>query len=604
MKRLLLSLSFVLSALNLCFAAKAYTGSITVTQSDGTQLRVMLHGDEHCNWLTTEDGALLTQVGNNYYIAQTTEQGELKATSFLAHNASARKSLEAEAVKSQNMGLFQKYINTQVNASSALSAKQKASNTSNYFPHTGSPRALVILVQFTDTVFQSSEKANSVFKHFLNAKKGDALPDGYEYYTGSTVKQNYQNQGSVAQYFSDMSNGQFTPQFDVVGPYTLSKASSYYGAGQNDKPVTLIKEACEAAVNAGVDLAPYDNDGDGNVDVIYVIYAGYPASMSGNVEDIWPKSGYSAGIYTTSDGKLKVNRYGLHSELNWGWYRNQVYGYLLSGIGLFCHEFSHCMGLPDTYPTKTAAQVDNQNPEMWDVMDGGEYTYNGGYAPTPYNPWEMDQFGWETPIELGTTAQQISLKSYTSERKALKIQAENNEYLLLQNIQKDGWYEKLCNKYATGLLVWRISITRDNLSTECPNNVVGKPGISIVPADGYIISDYQTGDGCKWTKDQYNESLCHDLFPTIVDETTINKLDTVVLNNTTLTDLLFNIKEENEVITFDYLKDQSTGIVHPIVDVNNEGDKKIYTLDGKYAGTDINCLPKGIYIIDKKKIIK
>ena len=53
MKKILLSIVFALMGIASGFAAKAYSGIITVTQSDGTELNVRMYGDEHFNWLTT-----------------------------------------------------------------------------------------------------------------------------------------------------------------------------------------------------------------------------------------------------------------------------------------------------------------------------------------------------------------------------------------------------------------------------------------------------------------------------------------------------------------------------------------------------------------------
>lgn len=291
-----------------------------------------------------------------------------------------------------------------------------------------------------------------------------------------------------------MSKGTYTPQFDVVGPYKLNHPSLYYGKGDKDNTDALVSDACKAA-DKDVDFSEYDADGDGMVDLVYIIYAGYPASMSGNPNDIWPKSGPGDGSFGTYDGK-KVRRFGVHAELNFGREMNQKNGFLLSGIGLFCHEFSHTLGLPDLYPTVDASKVDNQNPEMWDLMDGGEYTYNGGYCPTPYSPWEMDAMGWAKPVELNDEKQTVTLKSYGKERIAYKIKGENNEYLLLQNIQKGGWWTGVAHVYNTGMLVWRIDYNNEDVNLfDNPNNTIGKPKVMIVPADGYVISDYNKGEG-------------------------------------------------------------------------------------------------------------
>lgn len=593
MKKILLSITFALMGIVSGFAAKAYPGIVTVTQSDGTELNVRIYGDEHFNWLTTEDGVLLVQEGNNYYIAETTSYGTLKATSYIAHNANKRVPAEIKAIKKQDLSRFRSYA---IKKASPAKAMGTGNSGVKYFPHSGSPKALVILVEFSDTPFQSGEKAKNVFEHFLKGKAEDALPDGYEAYTGSYAKANLRNKGSVSDYFYVMSQGTYTPQFDVVGPYKLNHSFLYYGQGENDNTYALVSDACKAA-DKDVDFSRYDADGDGMVDLVYIIYAGYPASMSGNPNDIWPKSG--TGDFGTYDGK-KVSRFGVHAELNFGRELNQKNGFLLSGIGLFCHEFSHTLGLPDLYPTVDASKVDNQNPEMWDLMDGGEYTYNGGYCPTPYSPWEMDAMGWATPIELSDEKQTVTLKSYGKERIAYKIKGENNEYLLLQNIQIGGWWTGVAYVYKTGMLVWRIDYNNEDVNLfDNPNNTLGKPKVMIVPADGYVISDYNHGDGKQWTDDQYKESLQGDPFPGATNKT---ELLSVVLNNSTLEKPIYNIKEENGVITFDYL-DNISAIQLPSVDETDMTTKQIFSLDGRYLGNDASKLTKGIYIIGKKKVV-
>lgn len=596
MKKILLSITFALMGIVSGFAAKAYSGIVTVTQSDGTELNVRIYGDEHFNWLTTEDGVLLVQEGNNYYIAETTSYGTLKATNYIAHNANKRLPAEIKAIKKQDLSRFRSYA---IKKASPAKAMGTGNSGVKYFPHSGSPKALVILVEFSDTPFQSGEKAKNVFEHFLKGKAEDNLPDGYEAYTGSYKnKNNLRNKGSVSDYFYDMSKGTYTPQFDVVGPYKLNQPSLYYGKGENDNTYALVSDACKAA-DKDIDFSRYDADGDGMVDLVYIIYAGYPASMSGNPNDIWPKSGPGNGSFGTYDGK-KVCRYGVHAELNFGRELNQKNGFLLSGIGLFCHEFSHTLGLPDLYPTVDASKEDNQNPEMWDLMDGGEYTYNGGYCPTPYSPWEMDAMGWATPIELSDEKQTVTLKSYGKERIAYKIKGENNEYLLLQNIQIGGWWTGVAYVYKTGMLVWRIDYNNEDVNLfDNPNNTLGKPKVMIVPADGYVISDYNHGDGKQWTDDEYKSSLQGDPFP---GKGNITQLLSVTLNNSTLEKPIYNIKEENGVITFDYL-DNISAIQLPSVDETDMTTKQIFSLDGRYLGNDASKLTKGIYIIGKKKVV-
>ena len=600
MKKILLSITFALMGIVSGFAAKAHTALTTITQSDGSQLTIRLHGDEHYSWYSTTDDVLLVQVGKNYYVAQVEEDGTLKATPQLAHNAGKRGTVEEQVINNQNK---EKFLNS-LNAEPQALAKPFGEVYPAYFPHTGSPKALVILVEFQDVKFKTSDPV-ATFTHYLKGAEGEAAPEANNAY----VTKGKVNYGSVYQYFNDMSQGKFTPQFDIVGPVTVSKNSAYYGGNIGKATdvnfAQMIAEACKG-VSDKVNFADYDQNNDGYVDLVYVIYAGYSESINGNSSDcLWPKSGTSAFYEPGTNNLLKLNgkricRYGINNELNAtpsDWIDGKP---LLNGIGLFCHEFSHTMGLPDLYPTVKASRVDNQNPEYWDLMDGGEYTYSG-YFPTPYSPWEMDVMGWTAPIELGDEAKQVSLNSYASDRTAYKINGENDEYLLIQNIQTDGWWRGITKAFkTTGMLVWRIDYPYTTVSLDNRlNNEIGKPNVMIVPADGYVISEYNVTDDDE-SKAKYKASLKADPFP---GANNVPELLSVKLNKSILEKPFYNIKETNGVITFDYLKDYATGIDSPVIQQNEEKDTRIFTLDGRYLGTDASLLTKGVYIIGKKKVI-
>lgn len=141
------------------------------------------------------------------------------------------------------------------------------------------------------------------------------------------------------------------------------------------------------------------------------------------------------------------------------------------------------------------------------------------------------------------------------------------------------------------------------------NNTAYSPNVTILPADGEIINGYLAGEGKNYTSKEYSQSHYGDPFPgkqnvTSLTEVTLNSR--VVDNKTkevTMTNLLYNIKEESGIISFDYLKDYISGIDHTEANGVAAGstDKRIFTIDGRYAGTDSSTLPKGVYIIGKKK---
>ena len=587
MKKILLSITFALMGIVSGFAAKAYPGIVTVTQSDGTELNVRIYGDEHHSWYTTTDGALLVQVGKNFYVAQVEDNGMLKATPQLAHNAELRNKLENKAINTQNKQLFFNTAKT-----NAVRRSIGISNNYPYFPHTGTPKALVILVEFQDCAFLTKDPV-SVFNHLLNASPEDETPQVLlEDYNNNT---NFTNTGSVKQYFSDMSEGEFQPQFDVKGVVKVSKKYAYYGQDQSEnnrdiKYKEMIKEACELAKSQlGVNFSEYDANNDGNVDLVYVIHAGYGQNTGGEENTLWAKTSFN--YITTIDGK-KISAHGINSELNFN------KGNYITGIGVICHEFSHTMGIPDLYPYNSKAYVNNQEPESWDLMDAGEYG-NNGYTPVPYCAWELDIMGWNAGIEtLDKEPKQITMEPYFSgNRKAYKIEADNGEYLLLQNLQRTGWGKGYMSH---GLLIYRIDYQRSNVGLDYRmNQTPNKPEVTVLPADGVILNGYLNGKS--HTKQEYYESQWADPFPGYKQ---VTELLEAKLNNTTLTNLLYNIKEtDDRVITFDYLKDYATGIDQTLADKDTEKNQSIFSLDGRYLGNDASKLTKGIYIIGKKKVV-
>ena len=587
MKKILLSITFALMGIASGFAAKAYPGIVTVTQSDGTELNVRIYGDEHHSWYTTTDGALLVQVGKNFYVAQVEDNGMLKATPQLAHNAELRNKLENKAINTQNKQLF-------FNTAKTNAARRSIgiSNNYPYFPHTGTPKALVILVEFQDCAFLTNNPV-SVFNHLLNASPEDEAPQALleDYNT------KYTNTGSVKQYFSDMSEGVFKPQFDVKGVVKVSKNYAYYGQDQSEnnrdiKYKEMIKEACELAKSQlGVNFSEYDANNDGNVDLVYVIHAGYGQNTGGEENTLWAKTSFNH--VTTIDGK-EISAHGINSELN----SNK--GNYITGIGVICHEFSHTMGIPDLYPYNSLAYVNNQEPESWDLMDAGEYG-NNGYTPVPYCAWELDIMGWNAGIEtLDKEPKQITMEPYFSgNRKAYKIEADNGEYLLLQNLQRTGWGEGYMSH---GLLIYRIDYQKSTVGLDYKNRMNQtpyKPEVTVLPADGVILNGYLNGKS--HTKQEYYESQWADPFPGYKQ---VTELLEAKLNNTTLTNLLYNIKEtDDRVITFDYLKDYATGIDQTLADKDTEKNQSIFSLDGRYLGNDASKLTKGVYIIGKKKVV-
>ncbi len=584
------------------WAAKAVSIPVQVRQADGSVITVILRGDEHINWYTTLDGVLLVQgVDNNYYIGKVEKNGNLIATKQLAHEALTRSQAERNLIAKQDKEKFFAYVNKVAEES------ENAYNNSlltrgpivdsgyggvPYFPHTGSPKALVILAEFQDTTF-TIQDTKEIFTNYLTNEG---------HFTDTRYGQDLNYKG-VRGYFKDCSYGQFTPEFDVVGPIKLPKEQTYYGEG-DDNIEALMEDAC-SAIDSIVDFADYDANNDGMVDLVYIIYAGHSANYRGNkVSNIWPKSG-TVNISNTYDGK-RICRYGVSNELN-GSEKISKNKKKINGIGLFCHEFSHTLGLPDIYAYKTPAEdQDDQGMEFWDLMDGGTEV-RGGRVPASYLAWEREVMGWIKIDELKNDSSIENLKSIDNGGKAYKIVNPNNsnEYIVLQSIQKGPWYQGWRDgTYGKGLLAYRISYPSNKVNVfDFPNNVKGKPRVIPIPADGKILAAKNATSYLEYIN-QHNG----DLYP-------YNRIDYIsgfkMFDGSILEKSIVNIKENdggdsnNNYVNFEFKNGLvPTGIQLPSIFERSTSDNRIYTLDGRYVGTDASILPHGIYIQNNKKFVK
>ena len=599
-KRICLGVCLYLSSVGV-WGAKANSIPVQVRQADGTTITVILRGDEHINWYTTLDGVLLVQAADNsYYVGKVTKDGRLIATQQLAHEAAWRSNAERNLIDKQDKEKFYSYVSKVAELSENSYNNRPLTRVTvdsgyggvPYFPHTGSPKVLVILAEFADTTF-TIQNTKQVFTNYL-------MNEGHFTETAYAQNRNYKG---VRGYFKDCSYGQFTPTFDVVGPVKLPKPQTYYGV-ENDNITDLMTDACNAVDNE-VDFSQYDANGDGLVDLVYIIYAGHSANYRGNAStDIWPKSGTTI-LSKTFDGK-SIRRYGVSNELA-GRENKKKEKETINGIGLFCHEFSHTLGLPDIYAYKTNAEDQNdQGMELWDLMDGGTEV-QGGRVPSPYLAWEREAMGWMSIDTLTTDCHIANLKTIDNGGKAYKIlnPSAPNEYIVLQSIQKGGWYQGWGNgSYPKGLLVYRISYVSNKVNVfDFPNNVKGKPRVIVVPADGKVLSAQNAGGSWDTYITQHNE----DLYP-------YNRLDSIkgfkMFNEATLDRSIFNIVEtdgantENRYVSFDFRDRITTGIYNTTVTELTISDNRIYTLDGRYVGTDRNALPHGIYIQNRRKFIK
>lgn len=439
-----------------------------VLQPDGQEITIVQQGDEWCHWVTDLEGRLRIKDDKGYYqIASEKQVAEWKEM----HELGQKQRQSYFETKKSRAALL-----TQTRATTDKEWSLNGQNHLSSMPSKGKLYEIVVLVEFPDCQFSDSIDQNSYYQDFLMKKGFDDL----------------NSYGSVHDYFYENSMGVFDPQFEVFGPIMMSQPLVYYGENNwatNDKrPQEMIIEACQL-IDDKVDFSKFDNNNDGYIDVVNVIYAGEGEnSHTDHPEYIWP---HRSSIISSKHQEIQFDGKTLDDYVC----TCENYGFYKDGIGTFCHEFCHSLGLPDIYNTSSNnATVVGE----FDLMDGGLYLGTSkkvsnieGRCPCAMNAYERYELGWLTPDllignkyngviysrkdtipiddHLSTIVTvydtvpyfaQDTLPCLTSSNQALvlPVKSETNdprdgEYFLFENRQMTGWDTYIP---AHGMLVWHI----------------------------------------------------------------------------------------------------------------------------------------------------
>jgi len=577
---LMLSMLFAFGAAANAVPAKKLQKVITLT--NGTQVSVELRGDEYLSWWEGTDGTAYRATADD--------------TVFEAFDLEAQKPAAAARRARAEQGRVARLARVK-NSLKGADDKMRGLG-GDHITYKGVKKGLVVLVDFKNKKFADGHDLE-YYKNVINGKDFSDEEEGYV--------------GSVRDYFLAQSNGQFELDFDVVGPVTMSKNYGYYGndgAYQKDEKVyEMIKEACDG-IQDKVNLKDYDWDGDGEADQVFFLYAGLGQASGGSAGTVWPHESelryWPCGVLSYSTGK--INTYACANEL-----QPETQGssrYISAGIGTICHEFSHCLGFADMYDTTGGG---GYGMSVFDVMDQGSYNGNG-FVPCNYTAFERIYAGWVEAIELVDPATVKDMKSVSDYgRPFIMYNYKNtNEYFLLENRQNTGWDKGLYG--SNGLLIVHVNYVPSRWANNSVNSSAEKiQCCTVVNADG--------------SRDNTQYSLQGDLYPYEVKGVTMNdeftdesepaaKLYTKNSDNSYALGIpITQIKRSKGSISFlvcggdanNVIDNTFNGVVdgiNGVTVVKKTTDNRIYSIDGRYLGTDASALGKGIYVVGGKKIVK
>lgn len=583
MKKLYLMLSMLFAFGTAANAVPAKKLQKVITLANGTQVSVELRGDEYLSWWEGTDGTA--------YRTTATDENV-----FEAFDLEAQKPAAAARRARTEQGRVARLARVK-NSLKGADDKMRGLG-GDHITYKGVKKGLVVLVDFKNKKFADGHDLE-YYKNVINGKDFSDEEEGYV--------------GSVRDYFLAQSNGQFELDFDVVGPVTMSKNYGYYGndgAYQKDEKVyEMIKEACDG-IKDQVNLKNYDWDGDGEADQVFFLYAGLGQASGGSAGTIWPHESelryWPCGVLSYSTGK--INTYACANEL-----QPETQGssrYISAGIGTICHEFSHCLGFADMYDTTGGG---GYGMSVFDVMDQGSYNGNG-FVPCNYTAFERIYAGWVEPIELIDPATVKDMKSVSDYgRPFIMYNYKNtNEYFLLENRQNTGWDKGLYG--SNGLLIVHVNYVPSRWANNSVNSSAEKiQCCTVVNADG--------------SRENTQYSLQGDLYPYEVKGVTMNdeftdysepaaKLYNKNSDNSYALGIpITKIKRSKGSVSFlvcggddkNVIDNTFKGVVdgiNGVTVVKKTVDNRIYSIDGRYLGTDASALGKGIYVVGGKKIVK
>ena len=497
MKKIFLGLVFLLAALT-AFAIPAKRGQkTTLTLADGTQVVAELRGDEFGHYYEAADGRVFVKSASAVFYEQA-DKTEITNRANVRRMARNAKRAERRNVRHNEFGVPTSY--------------------------TGSKKGIIILVNFADKTFNAANN-QALFNNIANT-------EGFN-------QGNFN--GSMHDYFTSQSNGQFDLTFDVVGPVTLSQNYAYYGqnnsAGDDMRPEQMVVEACNL-VEDMVDFNDYDWDGDGEVDQVYIVYAGKGEADGGAKDTIWPHEWELSETYSDFDiDGVHINTYACGPELNGS---SQI-----NGLGTMCHEFTHCLGLPDFYDTRTNGT--NFGMDSWSLMDYGCYN-NNGYTPCNYTGYERMFCGWVEPIELTEDMQVTGMKSLEDygDVYIMYNPGHHDEYYILQNVQKKGW-----DLYAEskGLMIMHVDYDKDIWQQDVVNNTTSRQRCTIFPADNSLSSYSTYGDLFPYNSNNSfgnNTSPAAKLYNANTDGTKLMNIEITGITQKSNGTIEFNFVNNNE----------------------------------------------------------
>lgn len=481
LKKIVVLSSVVL--LSLCISsavfAAPYSGlQRSLKQPNGTSVDVKVFGDEFYQRVESVDGYTLIRDNRTNWICYAkldSTNTRLVSTGVKCISATKPRTLSLNKGIKESSSIISSKVNAEksrlkVNTNFAAPASSAQERTVANASTVGIPKnpppasvlGLTILIDFPDDI---ATIPHTTIDNMINQR-------GYS---------EYGNNGSVMDYFHDMSRGQFTYKNIVTTYYRAKNPKSYYDVNDSGRKVSeLINEAL-TELDKTYDFSNLTTDGSQwkNVISLNVLYAGSPTLGWG--KGLWPHSDNLGNYLNEYDGDgVRLNSYTISDIPS------------TPSIGTVCHEVGHMiLGYDDTYDYGG----ESSGTGNFDLMSGSPDDRN----PLPIDPYMrniISGFGNAMPLDNTKYGWTIPLTPNSVDSYIFRNPDKANEYFMIESISKTG---RRAEMPGSGLLIWHID---EYGSKECQD---------MTPTSHYKVSVEQA-DGLFQLEKGINHGDANDFF--------------------------------------------------------------------------------------------
>lgn len=468
-------------------AAPIINKETTLIQPDETRVPVKISGDEYFQHVESLDGYTLCRNEEGWicYATLNEDASGYIATEVIYTGGNKEEVLEEQSISKKDQKTFneidphiqidEKYIEKErevvkeeLNVEEDIASKEAYISNSKVMTAAEGGivsqstqeevvQGITILIDFPDT---TSSITKEQIDEFFNQ-------EGYT---------EFGNNGSVRDYFYDVSGGMLTYENEVVGFYTAKNNKSYYDSASvtdYSTALELVNEALEWLKSTGYDCSNLTVNDQGVVKGVNILYAG--TADAGWSNGLWPHKGWIPNAVSLGNGCY-------------------IQDYQLSDIGTslqldtICHENGH---LICNYPDLYDYDGDSNGTGGYSLMSGCIDTGNP-FPPDPYCRNIIS--GWHTTYNLNGFEDQSIISADSSLDGSHSVYKwsgnDEEEYFLIENVNQTGRYAAMPAK---GLMIWHVDEDGDNSYNQMTSSKHYM--VSVEQADGLFELENGTSYG-------------------------------------------------------------------------------------------------------------